>query len=459
MDALSKEKVLIAQTRWGQEFAYLMRLGYARCSTDEQEDALQAQIARLTQAGCDRVISELVSGRKTDRPGILEAMALVKRGLVEELLIVRVDRLGRDAAHADELLALCALQGVTVRALDGGEVDTASPQGFLMARLMTTMAEVESRMLSQRVRKQFTVYRQEGRHLRRRVPFGYSKADKHLLVPDPVQWPQALRVIEELRTHGSFTKVANHMPDWCEWTPAPCNLQGWFVNPIIRGHVPHHHVRSSGKGWKAQWKEIHYDRHEALISEGEWRELANWLQRTVNKFQGGPTLEPRHGLTGLLRCASCGTRMRRNSSAGVAWWRCRHRLCNQRGGVREEVVLPVVLKECLNAARELAAIAAMPPDEDPQVALKRKDLEQLQMLATRNPALQAGVDALQQEIEALTRRERPQVDLELYEQYMLAPGFFEEATAEQQRGMFGLVLQEVQVGPAGDPIRAVLRSF
>lgn len=436
-----------------------MRLGYARCSTDEQEEALQAQVTRLEQAGCDRVISELVSGRKTDRPGILEAMALVKRGQVEELVIVRVDRLGRDAAHADELLALCSLQGVTVRALDGGEVDTASPQGFLMARLMTTMAEVESRMLSQRVRKQFTVYRQEGRHLRRRAPFGYAKADKHQLVPHPEHWAQALQVIEELRQHGSFTKTAKAMASWCAWTPAAGNLQGWFVNPVIRGHVPHHHVRSSGKGWKAQWKEIHYDRHEALISEGEWRELAQWLQRTVNKFDGGPTVEPRHGLTGLLRCASCCNRMRRNTSVGVAWWRCRHRLCNQRGGVREDVVVPVVLQQCLSAARELAAVAAMPPDEDPLVALKRKDLEQLQLLASRNPALEAGVQALEQEIESLSRREQPEVDLELYERFVLAPGFFEQATAEEQRAMFALVLQEVQVGPAGDPIRAVPRSF
>jgi DNA invertase Pin-like site-specific DNA recombinase len=44
-----------------------MRLGYARCSTDEQAEALAAQVARLQGAGCDRIVQELESGRSDDR--------------------------------------------------------------------------------------------------------------------------------------------------------------------------------------------------------------------------------------------------------------------------------------------------------------------------------------------------------------------------------------------------------
>ena len=35
---------------------------------------------------------------------MLEAMAMVKRGMVKDLLITRVDRLGRDAGYADQLV-------------------------------------------------------------------------------------------------------------------------------------------------------------------------------------------------------------------------------------------------------------------------------------------------------------------------------------------------------------------
>jgi DNA invertase Pin-like site-specific DNA recombinase len=166
----------------------MARIGYARVSTDEQSDALEPQVGRLMAAGCQRVITDVESGKVDDRDGLVELLALVKARRVGEIVVTRVDRLGRHAAHADTLLALCEAQGVMVRALDGGVIETATPQGFLMARLQTGLAEMESRMLSLRVRRSFAEYRRQGRHLRKRAPFGYAKAG-HQLRPHPEHWP------------------------------------------------------------------------------------------------------------------------------------------------------------------------------------------------------------------------------------------------------------------------------
>jgi len=433
-----------------------MRLGYGRCSTDEQEEALQAQVARLQGAGCDRVITDLESGRSNDRDGLLEAMALIRAGEVAELVVTRLDRLGRDAAHTDMVLGLAAERGVTVTAIDGGAIEVASPQGFLMARLQTTMAEVESRMLSMRLRRQFEVYRAQGRHLRRRKPFGYRGGPDHRLEPHPEQWDVALQVLRELQRLGSFTKAANTMPEWCIWTPAAGSLQGWFVNPVIRGHIGH--GRSGPKG-HPQWAEIHYDQHPALINETEWQQLADHLRRPINRFLGGPTVDARHGLTGLLRCHSCLHLMRRNSAQGVVWWRCRHRLCKARGGIKERDVLPVVLQACQASAERIANAVAEPAGEDPAVATKRRDLEQLELLAARNPGLMPAARTLRQEIESMTRQGGVVLpDLERVRQAVSDPRFFAAATAEEQRAMYGELLQMVMVGPGGDPVVVVPRT-
>jgi len=425
-----------------------MRLGYARCSTDEQADALAAQVARLEGAGCERVVQELESGRNNDRPGLAEVVALVRSGRVRELVITRADRLGRDAAFADELLALCALQGVAVTALDGGTIEAASPAGFLQARLLTTMAEVESRMLSQRLRRQFDVYRAQGRHLRRRMPFGYRGGPDHKLEPHPEHWPQALRVIEELRRLGSFSAVSRGLPDWCSWTPAPNSLQAWFCNPVIRGHIGHRLEKASGQGWKRRWGEIHYDQHPPLISEADWQELAQQLQQTRNLFQG-PGQPAQHALTGLLRCATCGHRLRRNTSAGTAWWRCRHRLCGERAGVREDRVLPVVIEACMAAADRLAAAVAAPQAEDPAVAAKRRDLEQLEALARRNPAVVPACEALRAEIAAMKNRPRVAPDVEAIRERLQDPRLFSLASPAELRAVLAGVLLEVRVAPGG----------
>jgi DNA invertase Pin-like site-specific DNA recombinase len=436
-------------------------IGYARVSKDDQADSLPAQVSRLKSAGCSRVITDIETGRSTDRDGLLELMAMVRAGQATELLVTRVDRLGRDAAYTDALLAQCEAQGVAVRALDGGVIETATPQGFLMARLQTGLAEMESRMLSMRLRRQFAVYRAEGRHLRRRKPFGYQGGPDHRLQPDPDHWPQALRVLRDLRRLGSFSAVARQMPEWCDWTPAATNLQAWFVNPVIRGHLGHQLDPKSGKGWNRRWGEIKYDQHPALISEQDWRELADLLRRPTNKFRSGDTTtEVSHGLTGLLRCASCGHLLRRNTSAGVAWWRCRHRLCLARGGAREDRILPVVIEACVAEAERLATLVVQPRSQDSAVAAMADELDLMERMAARNPenrAMAAAVAEQRQQIEAMRRVEQPEVDPQVYER-LQDPWFFDGATPEQQRAILALVLRSVMVGERGDPIEPLLHS-
>ena len=430
-------------------------IGYARVSKDDQADSLPAQVSRLAAAGCSRVLTDIETGRSTDRDGLLELMAMVRAGEVAELLITRVDRLGRDAAYTDALLAQCEAAGVQIRSLDGGTIETATPQGFLMARLQTGLAEMESRMLSMRLRRQFAVYRAEGRHLRRRKPFGYQAGPDHHLQPHPDHWPQALRVIAELRRLGSFAAVSRSMTDWCPWTPAATNLQAWFVNPVIRGHIGHNLDRRSGKGWRQQWGEIHYDQHPALISDQDWRELAALLQRPTNRFKNTSTTEVQHGLTGLLRCASCGHLLRRNTSNGVTWWRCRHRLCSARGGAREDRIMPAVIDACVAEAHRLASLLALPQSEDPALVGMRDELELMERMAARNPdnrAMAAAVAEQRQRIEALQRTETLAVDATTA-RALQDPWFFSGLPPAQQRAVFQSVLRSVVVGERGDPIQ------
>lgn len=435
-------------------------IGYARVSTKEQAESLAPQVTRLKQAGCVQVFTDMESGRNSDRDGLLEVMALVKAGKVTELLIDRVDRLGRDSTYTDALIAQCEAKGVVIRALVGGEIETTTPQGFLLSKIQTAMAEMESRMLSLRIRRQFDVYRAEGRHLRRRKPFGYRGGPDHKLVPDPDQWDQALRVLEELKQLGSFTGVANQMATWCMWKPAAGNLQAWFCNPVIRGHMPYKLDRKTGKGWNQRWSEIHYDQHPALISESDWRDLADLLQRPRNTFGGGQGTETKHGLTGLLRCINCGHRMRRNSSAGVVWWRCRHRLCQDRAGVKEELVMPVVVWACIQEAQRLAAVATAPPDTNPAVAAMLDELEAMERLAARNPdnrAMALAVQEQRQQVEAIRRVEPISLDLDTIKA-LRDPHFFEAAPAAEQRSIFQALLRGVLVGAHGDPISPLPRS-
>lgn len=68
-----------------------MRVGYARVSTGEQN--LDLQTDELKEAGCDKVLTDRISGAKAERPGLRKAMEYLRDGDV--LVVWKLDRLGR----------------------------------------------------------------------------------------------------------------------------------------------------------------------------------------------------------------------------------------------------------------------------------------------------------------------------------------------------------------------------
>ncbi len=66
-------------------------LGYARVSTHDQNP--DAQRDRLIEAGAIRVFTDIVSGKRFDRPGLAELIDHARPG--DRLCIIRLDRLGR----------------------------------------------------------------------------------------------------------------------------------------------------------------------------------------------------------------------------------------------------------------------------------------------------------------------------------------------------------------------------
>jgi hypothetical protein len=66
-------------------------IGYARVSTTEQN--LHLQQDALENAGCLKIYTDTISGAKSDRKGLAEALDFIRGG--DTLVVWRLDRLGR----------------------------------------------------------------------------------------------------------------------------------------------------------------------------------------------------------------------------------------------------------------------------------------------------------------------------------------------------------------------------
>jgi len=125
-----------------------MLIGYARVSTIDQN--LDLQINALKAAGCEKIYhDEGVSGTKAKRPGLEKLLKRLKCD--DELVVWKLDRLGRSMRHLIEITTMLEEKGIGFRSLSDA-IDTSTPGGKLYFHLMGAFAEFESNLNSERTK-------------------------------------------------------------------------------------------------------------------------------------------------------------------------------------------------------------------------------------------------------------------------------------------------------------------
>ncbi len=122
-----------------------MLVGYARVSTQDQTLTLQQDA--LKQAGCERFFTDQISGAKSDRPGLDEALAFLRTGDV--LIVWRLDRLGRSLGHLIETITALSQRGIGFKSLTE-QIDTTTPSGKLVFHVFGALAEFERDLIRER---------------------------------------------------------------------------------------------------------------------------------------------------------------------------------------------------------------------------------------------------------------------------------------------------------------------
>ena len=178
------------------------RIGYARVSTNRQDEA--AQIAALSADGCDQIFHERISTRvPADKRQQLQAcLAMLRPG--DELVVAKLDRLGRTQVEVINCLHQLQGQGIHVRTLDG-LINTAGLGKFapVVVGMLSGLAEVERELIRERTQESIEHRRATGGNLGGR-PKSY-RPERAELVLDLKQRGLSLR---EIATATGLSKSA-----------------------------------------------------------------------------------------------------------------------------------------------------------------------------------------------------------------------------------------------------------
>src|SRR6202012_358137 len=142
------------------------QLGYARVSTGHQ--SLDQQVDALTATGVDanRVYSDKLSGTSTreQRPGLAALLDYAREG--DAIVVVGIDRLGRNAAEVMTTIRELGERGIVLRSLREG-IDTSPAAGRMVAGVLASLAELELELGRERRAAAREARRARGQHVGR----------------------------------------------------------------------------------------------------------------------------------------------------------------------------------------------------------------------------------------------------------------------------------------------------
>lgn len=136
-----------------------MKLGYARCSTLDQN--LNWQIDALMKEGCDRIFQEKFTGTRKDRPELLRMMDMLREG--DTVIICELTRLSRSVKDLFDLVEQVEKAGANIKSLKEPWLDTTTPQGRLLFTIFSGVSQFERELIRERTMEGLASARARGR--------------------------------------------------------------------------------------------------------------------------------------------------------------------------------------------------------------------------------------------------------------------------------------------------------
>ena len=124
-----------------------MKIGYARVSTGLQN--LDLQQDSLEEYGCEKIFSDKMSGIKSNRPGLDQAISYARSGDI--IVVWRLDRLGRNMEDLISIVNALNNRGISFHSIQENiTMDKSNATGQLMFHLFAAFAEFERNLIMER---------------------------------------------------------------------------------------------------------------------------------------------------------------------------------------------------------------------------------------------------------------------------------------------------------------------
>jgi site-specific DNA recombinase len=356
-------------------------------SLDAQRDSAETFIASQKHEGWVALATRYddggFTGANTERPALKRLLADVEAGLIDVVVVYKIDRLSRSLLDFVNLLQVFERKNVAFVSVTQ-QFNTANPMGRLILNILICFAQFERENIAERIRDKMAASRRRGKWVGGAPPLGYDidYNAKKLVVNEAeaktVRWifqryltlRNGTQVAQELRARGVTSKA------WVSKTGKTHKgipFHRGTLYKILGQRTYIGEVSYQGKSYPGE--------HEGILPRETWDAVQELLAE--NSFSRG---NRNRGtvpgfLKGIARCAHCGSALtmsytrKKGESSMYRYYRCvtgakqgaeACPMTQVAAGDLEREVLTRLRKILLNpsvlAATSVAAVAGAPDE-------------------------------------------------------------------------------------------------
>ncbi len=285
-------------------------------SLDAQRDAGEAYIASQLNEGWECLPNKYDDGGYTggnlDRPAMQRLMADIDNGMIDCVVVYKVDRLSRSLMDFSRIMEKFDARGVAFVSVTQ-QFNTASSMGRLILNVLLSFAQFEREMISERTRDKIAAARRRGKWSGGMPLLGYNVIDSKLVVT-PEEAERVRQIFKLYLQHNSLLQTVKEINDrgWRtkSWTTKKgttrggklfekTNLHTLLTNPTYIGQVRYR-------------DEVHPGEHQSIVDESLFIAVQKRLR---TNGRGNEISRNKHGalLRSLLRCNTSPSQTARRS--------------------------------------------------------------------------------------------------------------------------------------------------
>src|SRR5579864_6628186 len=135
-----------------------------------------------------------LSGGNMERPALQQLLTDIRRGLIDVVVVYKVDRLTRSLADFAKMVEVFDARGVSFVAVTQ-QFNTTTSMGRLTLNVLLSFAQFEREVTGERIRDKIAASKRKGMWIGGVPPLGYDVRDRRLVV----NRPEAATVKHKLR--------------------------------------------------------------------------------------------------------------------------------------------------------------------------------------------------------------------------------------------------------------------